>query len=113
MSSIGAISAAADSDLPFARTKDERLVSDALLLFPRALTVHLPDIRCEWSSIRSPFWQLENLPKMEAAGIITRCISPWSAKTKWVPEPGPPPIRLRMVHQYIPLNSVTVKMNYL
>ena len=24
----------------------------------------------------------------------------------------PPPVRLRMVHQYIPLNSVTVKMSY-
>jgi hypothetical protein len=34
-------------------------------------------------------WQLENLPKMEAAGVITRCISPWSAKTKWVPKPEP------------------------
>ncbi|CAG7941687.1 unnamed protein product [Penicillium nalgiovense] len=55
MTSIGGISAAADSDLPYARTKDEQLVNDALLLFLRALTVHLPDMRCEWSSIRSPF----------------------------------------------------------
>ncbi|KAK4868430.1 hypothetical protein LT330_007152 [Penicillium expansum] len=49
------ISTAADSDVPFRQTIDEQLVNDALLLFLRILTVHLPDMRCEWSSIRSPF----------------------------------------------------------
>ncbi|CAG8895156.1 unnamed protein product [Penicillium egyptiacum] len=53
--SAGGISAAADSDIPFRRTKDKQLVNDPLLLFLQALTVHLPDMRCEWSSIRSPF----------------------------------------------------------
>jgi hypothetical protein len=50
---------------------------------------------------------------MEEAGIITRCISSWGSKTKFVPKPGNQVLRrLRMMHQYIQLNTCTVKMNY-
>jgi hypothetical protein len=54
-------------------------------------------------------WQHENLPKMEEAGIIMRCLSPWSSRTKFVRKPDG---RFRFVHQYMALNDATVKMNY-
>lgn len=55
-------------------------------------------------------WMEDNIPKIEQAGIIERCQSPWSAKTKFpVKQDG---VSLRMVHQFIAINAATVKMNY-
>ena len=49
------------------------------------------------------------LPKMERAGIITRCKSPWAARTKF---PRRKNGKLRMVHAFIPINSATIKSQY-
>lgn len=55
-------------------------------------------------------WQYRNIPAMEEARIISPCISPWCTKTKF---PQKHSGVLRMVHQYIPINSTIIKMNYL
>ena len=56
------------------------------------------------------------IPKMEEGGLIRRCDSAWGARTKFVPKPRadtkPENDRLRMVHNFIPLNSVTEKSRY-
>ncbi|KAJ8175493.1 hypothetical protein LV161_008779 [Aspergillus fumigatus] len=54
-------------------------------------------------------WQVENLPKMVDAGIIIECMSPWSARTKF---PRKTSGKLRMVHNFMPINAATIKMNY-
>lgn len=54
-------------------------------------------------------WMEENLPPMRDANIISGCVSPWCAKTKF---PRKSSGRLRMVHQYIRLNQGTIPMNY-
>lgn len=50
------------------------------------------------------------LPKMERARIITKCESPWAAQTKF---PRRKNGKLRMVHAFIPINSATIKSQYL
>ena len=56
------------------------------------------------------------LPKMEQAGLIFRCDSEWGARTKFPLKPRadtlPKDSRLRMVHNFIPLNRVTEKSRY-
>lgn len=56
------------------------------------------------------------LPKMEEAGLIFRCDSQWGARTKFPLKPRadtlPKKDRLRMVHNFIPLNQVTEKSQY-
>jgi len=56
------------------------------------------------------------LPKMEEAGLIFRCDSDWGARTKFPLKPRadtlPKESRLRMVHNFIPLNRVTEKSRY-
>jgi len=56
------------------------------------------------------------IPKMEEAGLIFRCDSEWGARTKFPLKPGadtlPKDARLRMVHNFIPLNRVTEKSRY-
>lgn len=56
------------------------------------------------------------LPKMEEAGLIFRCDSEWGARTKFPLKPRadtlPKESRLRMVHNFIPLNRVTEKSCY-
>ena len=56
------------------------------------------------------------LPKMEEAGLIFRCDSEWGARTKFPLKPRadtlPKKDRLRMVHNFIPLNRVTEKSQY-
>ena len=56
------------------------------------------------------------LPKMEEAGLIFRCDSEWGARTKFPLKPRadtlPKDSRLRMVHNFIPLNRVTEKSRY-
>ena len=56
------------------------------------------------------------LPKMEEAGLIFRCDSDWGARTKFPLKPRvdtlPKDARLRMVHNFIPLNRVTEKSRY-
>ena len=56
------------------------------------------------------------LPKMEEAGLIFRCDSDWEARTKFPLKPRadtlPKESRLRMVHNFIPLNRVTEKSRY-
>ena len=58
----------------------------------------------------------ELIPRMEEAGLIRRCDGAWGARTKFVPKPKaelrPENDKLRMVHNYIPLNSVTEKLRY-
>ena len=51
----------------------------------------------------------ETLPKMMEAGIAAFCSSPWSSKTKYVRKKNR---SLRMVHNYQPLNDVTLKVAY-
>ena len=56
------------------------------------------------------------IPRMEEAGLIRRCDSAWGARTKFVPKPRadlrPENDKLRMVHNFIPLNSITEKSRY-
>ena len=56
------------------------------------------------------------IPRMEEAGLIRRCDSAWGARTKFVPKPRadlrPENDKLRMVHNFIPLNSVREKSHY-
>ena len=56
------------------------------------------------------------LPKMEEAGLIFRCDAEWGARTKFPLKPRaetlPKESRLRMVHNFIPLNRVTEKSCY-
>jgi len=56
------------------------------------------------------------LPKMEEAGLIFRCDSQWGARTKFPLKPRadtlPKKDRLRMVHNFIPLNQVSEKSQY-
>lgn len=54
-------------------------------------------------------WQTENIPSMLQAGIITECTSPWSARTKF---PRKASGKLRIVHNFMPINAATIKMNY-
>lgn len=58
----------------------------------------------------------ELILRMEEAGLICRCDSAWGARTKFVPKPRadlrPENDKLRMVHNFIPLNSVTEKSRY-
>ena len=58
----------------------------------------------------------ELIPQMEEAGLIRRCDSAWAAHTKFIPKPKaelrPEKDKLRMVHNYMPLNSVTEKSRY-
>ncbi|KAF5012459.1 hypothetical protein FDECE_1511 [Fusarium decemcellulare] len=50
------------------------------------------------------------LPPMEKFGLITRANSPWGARTRFVPKPTPN--TFRVVHDYRPVNSVTLKSAY-
>jgi len=56
------------------------------------------------------------LRKMEEAGLIFRCDTEWGARTKFPLKPRadtlPKDNRLRMVHNFIPLNRVTEKSQY-
>ena len=54
-------------------------------------------------------WQQENLPKLIEAGIVTQCVSPWSARSRF---PRKEDGTLRMVHAFVPVNKVTIKANY-
>ena len=51
-------------------------------------------------------WQLENIPKVPKAGIITYTSSPWSAKSRFVLKHSG---NLRPVHQFCALNCRTIK----
>jgi len=59
-------------------------------------------------------WRL--LPKIAEAGLIFRCDTEWGARTKFPLKPRadtlPKEARLRMVHNFIPLNRVTEKSQY-
>lgn len=52
---------------------------------------------------------MHKIPSWEAAGVIHRCNSPWSAKTTLVPKKDG---TLRMTQSYIQLNAATIKSNY-
>lgn len=54
-------------------------------------------------------WQQTNLPKLIEAGIITQCVSPWSARSRF---PRKENGTLRMVHAFMQLNKATIKANY-
>ncbi|RAH65960.1 uncharacterized protein BO66DRAFT_332676, partial [Aspergillus aculeatinus CBS 121060] len=51
----------------------------------------------------------DNLPTMVVAGIIKRCVSPWSSKTTF---PRKSNGELRIVHHYLALNDAIVKKAY-
>lgn len=55
-------------------------------------------------------WQRSNFPDIVAAKIIINCLFLWSAKTKF---PRKLNRKLCIVHQYLPINTVTIKYNYL
>ena len=56
------------------------------------------------------------IPRMEEARLVRRCESAWGARTKFVPKPRadlrPENDKLRMVYNFIPLNSATEKSRY-
>jgi len=53
------------------------------------------------------------IPTMEKAGLIARCDSPWVHRTKYPPRKKSDPSKgLRQVHNFIPINKVTVKSFY-
>lgn len=54
-------------------------------------------------------WQQDNLPKLLEAGIITQCVSPWNARSRF---PRKENGSLRMVHAFMGLNRATIKANY-
>ena len=54
-------------------------------------------------------FQKKMIPELIEAGIIARCESPWSAKTRF---PRKSNGKLRMVHAFTGVNDVTVKSNY-
>ena len=54
-------------------------------------------------------FQKRMIPELIDAGIIVRCESPWSAKTRF---PRKSNGKLRMVYAFTGLNDVTVKSNY-
>lgn len=55
-------------------------------------------------------WQRINLPKLVDTGIITQCISPWNARSRF---PRKENGSLRMMHAFMSLNRATIKANYL
>lgn len=54
-------------------------------------------------------WQNTNIPKLLEAGIVTQCVSPWSARSRF---PRKENGTLRMVHAFMKLNGATIKANY-
>ena len=54
-------------------------------------------------------FQKRMIPELIDAGIISRCESPWSAKTRF---PRKSNGKLRMVHAFTGVNDVTIKSNY-
>lgn len=50
-------------------------------------------------------------PELEDAGIIIRQSSPWGARTKFPPKKKGSPL-LRVVHNFIPVNSYSIKSAY-
>ena len=48
-------------------------------------------------------------PKQLDAGIITQCVSPWSAQSRF---PRKENRSLKMVHAFVQLNKATMKANY-
>lgn len=50
-------------------------------------------------------------PELEDAGIIVRRSSPWGHRTKFPPKKKDSPL-LRVVHNFIPVNSFTIKSGY-
>lgn len=53
-------------------------------------------------------WQHQNLPKLEKAGVIARCYSPWAAPTLF---PRKHDKTLRMVNAFNDINNWTIKAN--
>jgi hypothetical protein len=49
-------------------------------------------------------------PEMEEAGIIVRGSSEWGARTKFLPKRDSD--KLRVVHNFMPVNECTVKSRY-
>lgn len=54
-------------------------------------------------------WQKENVPSLEESLEISRCISPWTRKSKFVRKRDG---KLRLVNALIRLNKATIKANY-
>jgi hypothetical protein len=83
-----------------------RLVKHHIPTFPWAI---LRAARLPLYTEEERIWQVKNLPKMVDAGIIIKCTSPWSAHTKF---PRKPSGKLQIVHNFMPINAVIIKMNY-
>ena len=95
------------------RIRRTDLIEHAIILMPGAMP----------HRARIPLYTEEEIafcqrliPKMEEAGLIFRCDSEWGARTKFPLKPRadtlPKDARLRMVHNFIPLNRVTEKSRY-
>ena len=95
------------------RIRQTDLIEHAIVLMPGAVP----------HRARIPLYTEEEIafcrrliPKMEEAGLIFRCDSEWGARTKFPLKPRadtlPKDARLRMVHNFIPLNRVTEKSRY-
>ena len=95
------------------RIRQTDLIEHAIVLMPGAVP----------HRARIPLYTEEEIafcrrliPKMEEAGLIFRCDSEWGARTKFPLKPRadtlPKNARLRMVHNFIPLNRVTEKSRY-
>ena len=55
-------------------------------------------------------WQRTHFKSLTDAGIIAKCQSPWSAKTRFPRKRDSD--KLRMVHAFIPINDATIKAQY-
>ena len=96
------------------RIRPTDLIEHAIIFMPGAMP----------HRARKPLYMEEEIAfcrslirKMEEAGLIFRCDSEWGARTKFLLKPRadtpPKDARLRMVHDFIPLNRVTEKSRYL
>lgn len=96
------------------RIRQTDLIEHAIVLIPGAVPhrARIPLYTEEEIAFRRRL-----IPKMEEAGLIFRCDSEWGAGTKFPLKPRadtlPKDARLRMVHNFIPLNRVTEKSRYL
>src|SRR5438034_1247838 len=88
---------------------------------PTDLLHHVIDLKQQIKLVKSkvPRYTLKErefaakiFPEMEEAGIIIWSISEWGAKTKFPPKKKGSD-QFRVIHNFIPINKVTIKLQYL
>ena len=88
--------------------KTTDLIEHSIDLVPNAKPVHgtLPKYTPQEREFANKIF-----PELEDAGIIIRRSSPWGARTKFPPKKKGSQL-LRVVHNFIPVNSYTIKSAY-